>query len=357
MPDAAPAPADAPAQAQAHSGSGDDAPAQAQAQAATRVEAPADMPTRPDVAVVGAGAVGATIAYTALVRGSARRVVLHDIDAPKLEAEVLDISHGISFTPMGSIEGSDDVEICRGARVVVVTAGAKQKPGQSRMDLAGSTVSLTRRLLPRLLEVAPDAIYLMVTNPVDVVTTAALRLTGLPSRQLFGSGTVLDSSRLRHAIARRIGIAVQNVHGYVVGEHGDTEFPLWSSGSVGGVPILEWVRTHPGQLDRATLDEIADEVTHAAYRIIAGKGATNYAVALACCQIVESILRDERRVLPVSTLLDGDYGVSGVCLSVPTVVGREGAGERLSVPMTDDEVELLRRSADSIRATLEQVDA
>jgi L-lactate dehydrogenase len=256
---------------------------------------------------------------------------------------------------MGSIEGSADVEVCRDARVVVVTAGAKQKPGQSRMDLAASTVELTRRIMPRLLEVAPEAIYVMVTNPVDVVTTAALRLTGLPPRQLFGSGTVLDSSRLRHAIATRVGVAVQNVHAYVVGEHGDTEFPLWSSASLGGVPVRDWSRKHGGALDEQALAEIADEVTHAAYRIIAGKGATNYAVALACCQIVESVLRDERRVLPVSTLLDGEYGVTGVCLSVPTVVGHEGAGERLSVPMTPEEVELLRRSADSIRATLEKV--
>src|SRR5690606_31861288 len=146
--------------------------------------------------------------------------------------------------PMGSIEGSDDVEVCRDARVVVVTAGAKQKPGQSRMELAASTVGLMRTIMPRLLEVAPEATYVMVTNPVDVVTTAALRLTGLPSRQLFGSGTVLDSSRLRHAIATRVGVAVQNVHAYIAGEHGDTEFPLWSSASIGGAPIRDWSRTH-----------------------------------------------------------------------------------------------------------------
>lgn len=321
----------------------------------TMTDRPVNAP--PTVAVVGAGAVGATIAYSLLVRGSARRVVLHDIDTAKLEAEVLDISHGLSFTPMGSITGSDDVEVCRGARVVVVTAGAKQKPGQSRMELAESTVNLTRSLMPRLLEVAPDATYVMVTNPVDVVTTAALRLTGLPPEQLFGSGTVLDSSRLRHAVASRIGVAVQNVHAYVVGEHGDTEFPLWSSASVGGVPLLDWSRTHGGALHEQDLAEIADEVVHAAYRIIAGKGATNYAVALACCQIVESVLRDERRVLPVSTMLDGEYGVSGVCLSVPTVVGQEGASERLPVPMSDEELQLLRRSAESIRATAERVGA
>lgn len=311
----------------------------------------------PTVAVIGAGSVGATIAYTALVRGTARRMVLHDINAAKLRAEVLDISHGLSFTPMGSIDGSDDVEICRDARVVVVTAGAKQQPGQSRMELAESTVLLTKKLMPRLLEVAPDATYVMVTNPVDVVTTAALRMTGLPPEQLFGSGTVLDSSRLRYGIAERIGVAVQNVHAYVVGEHGDTEFPLWSSASVGGIPLVEWSRHHGGVLDEDARDAIAHDVVHAAYQIIEGKGATNYAVALACCQIVESVLRDERRVLPVSTMLTGDYGIDGVCLSVPTVVGSGGAMERLQVPMSDAERRLLRQSADSIRRTAERVGA
>ncbi|WP_131104906.1 L-lactate dehydrogenase [Ornithinimicrobium sufpigmenti] len=311
----------------------------------------------PTVAVIGAGSVGATIAYTALVRGTARRVVLHDINAAKLNAEVLDISHGLSFTPMGSIDGSDDVEICRDARVVVLTAGAKQRPGQSRMELAESTVSLTKKLLPRLLEVAPDATYVMVTNPVDVVTTAALRATGLPSEQLFGSGTVLDSSRLRYGIADKIGVAVQNVHAYVVGEHGDTEFPLWSSAAVGGVPLVEWSRHHGGVLDEDAREAIARDVVNAADQIIQGKGATNYAVALACCQIVESVLRDERRVLPVSTMLTGDYGIEGVCLSVPTVVGSGGALERLQVPMSDAERQLLRQSADSIRRTAERVGA
>ncbi|QFG68197.1 L-lactate dehydrogenase [Ornithinimicrobium pratense] len=311
----------------------------------------------PTVAVIGAGSVGATIAYTALVRGTARRVVLHDINAAKLKAEVLDISHGLSFTPMGSIDGSDDVEICRDARVVVVTAGAKQQPGQSRMELAESTVLLTKKLMPRLLEVAPDATYIMVTNPVDVVTTAALRMTGMPPEQLFGSGTVLDSSRLRYGIADTIGVAVQNVHAYVVGEHGDTEFPLWSSASVGGVPLVDWSRRHGGVLDEDARDAIAHDVVHAAYQIIEGKGATNYAVALACCQIVESVLRDERRVLPVSTMLTGDYGIDGVCLSIPTVVGSGGAMERLQVPMSDAERRLLRQSADSIRRTAERVDA
>ena len=307
----------------------------------------------PTLAVIGAGSVGATIAYAALVRGTARHVVLHDVNAAKVEAEVLDLNHGLAFTPMGQVEGSDDIEVCRGARVVVVTAGAKQQPGQSRMELAESTLNLTRTLMPRLVEVAPDATYVMVTNPVDVVTTAALKVTGLPANQLFGSGTVLDSSRLRHAIATRLGVAVTSVHANVVGEHGDTEFPLWSSASVGGVPLLEWDALHGG-LAEATREEIAEDVMRSAYRIIAGKGATNYAVGLAVCRIVESVLRAEHAVLPVSTWLPDYRGIRDVSLSVPTVVDHRGAGERLLVPMTDEEIGLLRRSADSIKATAQR---
>ncbi|HRW19134.1 MAG TPA: L-lactate dehydrogenase [Dermatophilaceae bacterium] len=301
------------------------------------------------LAVVGAGAVGATIAYAALMRGAARRVVLHDINAAKVRAEVLDIAHGIQFMPMGEIDGSDDVEVCRGADLVVVTAGAKQQPGQSRIELAGKTIGLMRSIMPRLVEVAPDATYVMVTNPVDVVTYAALQLSGLPPTRLFGSGTVLDSSRLRWLVAQEIGVSVHNVHAYIAGEHGDTEIPLWSSASVGGVPLLEW-ETRTGRLGAEARDRIANEVVHAAYQIIEGKGATNYAVALAVSRIIESIVRDERRVMPVSTLLDDWQGIGDVCLSVPTVVSREGPGERLEVPLSDAERAALQASADKIRS-------
>lgn len=301
------------------------------------------------LAVVGAGAVGATIAYAALMRGAARRVVLHDINAAKVRAEVLDIAHGIQFMPMGEIDGSDDVEVCRGADLVVVTAGAKQQPGQSRIELAGKTIGLMRSIMPRLVEVAPDATYVMVTNPVDVVTYAALELSGLPPTRLFGSGTVLDSSRLRWLVAQEIGVSVHNVHAYIAGEHGDTEIPLWSSASVGGVPLLEW-ETRTGRLGAEARDRIAHEVVHAAYQIIEGKGATNYAVALAVSRIIESIVRDERRVMPVSTLLDDWQGIGDVCLSVPTVVSREGPGERLEVPLSDAERAALQASADKIRS-------
>ncbi|GIG25173.1 L-lactate dehydrogenase [Cellulomonas denverensis] len=303
------------------------------------------------LAVIGAGAVGSTMAYAALMRGAARSVALYDINKAKVEAEALDLGHGIQFMPMAEVVGSDDIAVCADADVVMVTAGAKQKPGQTRIDLAEATISLVKKILPSVVEVAPNAIYVMVTNPVDIVTYAALKTSGLPPTQLFGSGTVLDSSRLRYLIAQHTGVAVQNVHAYIAGEHGDTELPLWSSATIGGVPILDWngLDGHV-PLTAQVRESIAREVVESAYRIIEGKGATNYAVALAGSRIIEAILKDEHRILPVSSLLEGFHGISDVCLSVPTVVGREGVGERLEVPMSADELAGLRRSAESLRA-------
>ena len=301
--------------------------------------------------IVGAGAVGSTMAYAALMRGAARTVALLDVNRAKVEAEVLDLSHGIQFTSMAEVVGSDDVAVMADCDVIMFTAGAKQKPGQSRLDLAEATISLVRKVPPGLVEVAPNAVYVMVTNPVDVVTYAALKISGLPPAQLFGSGTVLDSSRLRYLIARHTGVAVQNVHAYVAGEHGDTELPLWSSATIGAVPILDWEGSGgSGPLTREVRDAIAREVVESAYRIIEGKGATNYAIALAGSRIIEAVLKDERRILPVSSLLAGYHGIEDVCLSVPSIVGSAGVLETLEVPMSSDEITGMRRSAEAVRS-------
>jgi L-lactate dehydrogenase len=302
------------------------------------------------VAIVGAGTVGATVAYAALMRGVARTVALYDVNKDKVEAEALDIGHGIQFMPMGEVIGSDDIAVCEDADVVVVTAGAKQQPGQSRLDLAEGTISLMHSIMPGLVETAPDAIFIMVTNPVDIVTYAALKHAGLPANQLFGSGTVLDSSRLRYLVAQHCGVAVQNVHAYIAGEHGDSEIPLWSSASIGSIPLLDWpgLGDGRGRMDKASRDRIAFEVVNSADKIIAGKGATNYAVALAASRIIEAVLGDENSVLPVSSLLTDYHGISNVCLSVPAVVGRDGVVDQLEVPMSPDELAGLRRSAEAL---------
>ena len=192
------------------------------------------------VAIVGAGSVGATIAYACLIRGVAGTVALFDLDADKTTAEVLDLEQGIQFVPMAQVVGSDDIAVTAGSDIVVVTAGAKQRPGQTRLELAGVNVEMCRKLIPQLVELSPDAIVLMVTNPVDVLTYAAQKFSGLPKERVFGSGTVLDSSRLRILLARHAGVAVQSVHAYVVGEHGDSELPLWSTATIGPIPVADW---------------------------------------------------------------------------------------------------------------------
>ncbi|RBY74887.1 L-lactate dehydrogenase [Geodermatophilus sp. TF02-6] len=308
---------------------------------------PVGHPTK--VAVVGAGAVGATLAYACLIRGVAHEVVLYDLDAAKVEAEVLDLRHGLQFVPRAQVTGGSEVSVCAGADVVVVTAGAKQKPGQTRLELAGTNTDIVRSLVPQLLEVAPDAVLVMVTNPVDVLTYAALRVCGLPSSRVLGSGTVLDSSRLRDLVAREVGVAVQSVHAFVVGEHGDSEVALWSSASVGSVPLDEFALPGRAPLDDAAKARIAREVVTAAGRIIEGKGATNYAIGLAGTRVVEAVVRGEDRVLPVTSLLTGTAGLADVCLSLPSVVGRGGVRAVLDVPLSAAERDALHRSADAVR--------
>jgi len=299
-------------------------------------------------AVVGAGAVGATIAYACLVRGVAKHVVLYDTNRAKVDSEVLDLNHGLQFVPMATVEGSDDVAICADAAVVVITAGAKQKPGQTRMDLLAANAAIFRELIPKLLAVAPDATFLVVSNPVDVLTYATLKLAGLPRARVIGSGTVLDSSRFRFLIARRCNVAVQNVHAYIVGEHGDSEVPLWSSASIANIPLHEWAVAHHGKLSVRDRVEIFENVKTAAQQIIAGKGATSYAIGLATARILEALLHDENRVLPVSSLLEDFYGIRDVCLSVPCIVNQAGVEPPLPIKLNANEEAGLRNSAEQI---------
>lgn len=299
---------------------------------------------------MGAGAVGATLAYASLIRGLAHDVVLYDMNAAKVEAEVLDLRHGLLFCPPADVNGSDDVSVCAGADVVAITAGAKQKPGQTRLELAGTNVNICRALIPQLLEVAPDAVIVMVTNPVDVLTLAAQKFSGLPPHRVLGSGTVLDSARLRDLIARHLGVASTSVHAFIAGEHGDSEFPLWSTATVGTVPVTGFSMPGGHTLDGDAQDRIAREVVTAAERIIRGKGATNYAVGLAATRVIETILRDENSVQPVSSLVDGRYGITDVCLSLPSIVNRGGVASMLDIPMSDKEIDLLKASAGEVRA-------
>lgn len=299
--------------------------------------------------VVGAGSVGASTAYAALIRGSARHVALYDIATAKVEAEVLDLAHGTQFTGSSDIVGGSDISVVEGSHVVVITAGAKQNPGQTRIELAGVNAGILKTMMPQLLEVAPNAIYVVVTNPCDVLTVLAQEQTGLPPERIFASGTVLDTSRLRWRLAERAGVSRASVHAYIVGEHGDTEFPLWSTATVGTVPILEWESEGHPRMTVDELDAIAVDVRDAAYKVIQGKGATNYAIGLSSARIVEAILHDEHAVMPVSTVLHDYHGIDGVALSVPSVVDAAGAHPIPQTPYSPSELGLMRRSADALR--------
>ncbi len=305
------------------------------------------------LAVVGAGSVGVAVAYAATIDRLADEIALYDLDGARAEAEALDLSHGLQFVGGGRVLGGDDIELCRGADLVVVTAGAAQRPGDTRLDLAANNVALLERLLPQLVRVAPDALFLLITNPVDVVTFVAQEISGLPHARVIGSGTVLDSSRLRHNLAERLGLAVTSIHALVVGEHGDSEIVLWSSANIGGTPVLDVVGPHGQRLTRADLDEIHREVREAAYRIIAGKGNTNLAIGLATVRIVRAIAQDEHAVLPVSvrTTIAGNE----VCLSVPSVVGRAGVLATMTPPLDAAERAGLEASANALRGVLDEV--
>lgn len=299
--------------------------------------------------VVGAGSVGTSIAYASLIRGAARHIALYDIAAEKVEAEVLDLSHGTQFVGDTDLSGGDDVAVAEGSQVVVVTAGAKQRPGQSRLDLAAVNARIITDLLPRLVEVAPDAVYVIVTNPCDVLTVIAQEVSGLPRSRVFASGTMLDTSRLRWALGQRVGVSTSSVHASIVGEHGDSEFPLWSSATIGNVPVLDWRDPDRPPLSRDELDQIAFTVRNAAYRVIQGKGATNYAVGLSTTRVVEALLGDQRAVLPVSCVLDDFRGISGVALSVPSIVDASGASPIHQTRFDDEEWALFEESARQLR--------
>jgi L-lactate dehydrogenase len=301
------------------------------------------------VSIVGMGSVGTAIAYACLIRGSAGALALYDLDSKKVRAELLDLKHGSQFVPHCPIVGSDDVAVTAGSKIVIVTAGAKQHEGQTRLDLATANVAMAQTLTPQLLEQSPDAIVVFVTNPVDVITYAAIAATGTDNGRILGSGTVLDSSRFRYLIAERADLAIANVHGFIVGEHGDSQIPLWSSVSIGGVPADSFRIDGNLVFDETTRDQISADVVNAAYEVIAGKGATSLAIGLSTARIVEAILGDQHRVLPVSTVQRGTYEISDVCLSLPTVVTAAGAGRVLEVPLSVSELLRLQASAATLK--------
>ncbi len=305
------------------------------------------------IAVVGAGSVGSASAYALMISGLVNEMVLIDIDRKRAEGEAMDLAHGASFvSPIRVYAG--DYRDCHDADIIVFSAGANQKPGETRLDLIQKNLGVLRETLPHIVSPKGDSILLIVSNPVDVLTYAALKITGLPPGRVLGSGTVLDSSRFRFLISEKCRVEARNVHAYVVGEHGDSEVPLWSLANIAGIKVEEFCCMHGVPcLDK---EAVSDQVRRAGYEIIERKGATYYAIGLAVRRICESIIRDENSILTVSGLIDGEYGIRDVCLSLPSLVNREGRVRALSVPMSEDEEAALRRSAVVIRKAVEGID-
>jgi L-lactate dehydrogenase len=296
------------------------------------------------IAIIGAGAVGATFAYALMIRGQADEIVLIDVNRAKAEGEAMDLRHGLPFVRPVDVHVGDYPD-CAGADIVVITAGAASKPGESRLDLAGRNAEIFRQIVPQVVRYNAEGILLVVTNPVDVLTYLTARLSGRPVNKVIGSGTVLDSARFRYLLADHCGVDPRNVHAHIIGEHGDSEVPVWSLANIAGTRLADYCVVCQRDCDGIPEDEIFAQVRDAAYEVIQRKGSTHHAIGLAVSSIVESILRDQHSVLPVSSLMQGEYGLENVCLSLPTVVGREGVVQVLELPLAEEELESLRHSA------------
>ena len=307
------------------------------------------------VVVVGAGAVGATFAYALAQEGTADEIALVDLNAELVKGQVLDLAHGLPFFQPVNIHAGDVTDYAD-AHVIVITAGAKQRPGESRLELLKRNAGLMEHIMDDITMQNSSAVIVVVSNPVDVLTWVAYRYSGMPPGKVIGSGTVLDSSRLRYLLSSHCGVDVHNVHAYVLGEHGDSEFAAWSMTHLAGIPIEDRCpacgKCGDWKVNRKAIEE---EVKNSAYHIIGYKGSTHFAVGMALVRIVEAILRNERSVLSVSTVLNGEYGLSDVCLGVPCIVGQSGVEQILEAKLSDTEKESLAKSATIIREAIESL--
>jgi L-lactate dehydrogenase len=310
---------------------------------------------KPKIAIVGAGRVGSTFAFSLMISGLAREIVLIDKNELLAKGECMDLNHGASLSHPTKIYAAG-FESCEDADIVVITAGANQKPGQTRIDLVRTNVEIFKDIIPAISKHAGNAILLVVTNPVDILTYVTLKLSGLPANRVIGSGTVLDTARLKYMISEYCKVDPSNIHAYIIGEHGDTELPLWSNATIGGLAIEKYCSDYAGLGNaKNELAEIFLNVKNAAYHIIQAKGATNYSIALALVKISRSILRNESSILPVSTLITDYYGLSDVCISIPSVVNIKGVDQYLKLELSDQEMELFMHSANTLKNIIKSV--
>ncbi len=305
--------------------------------------------------MVGCGFVGSASVFSLMESGLFSEIVMIDADREKAEGEAMDISHGIPFAKQMKIYAGDYDDI-KDAAIVIVTAGANQKPGETRLDLVKKNVAIFKQIIPEIARREFDGILLIVANPVDILTAVAQKLSGLPASRVIGSGTVLDTARLKYRLSEHLGVDSKSIHAFIIGEHGDSEIAVWSSANVSGIPINDFceLRGHFHH-DDAT-KEIAQKVRDSAYDIIKRKRATYYGVAMAVRRICEVIIRDEKSIIPVSTRLDGQHGIEGVVLSVPCVVGKDGIETIVPISINEEEEKALQESAKVLEEIFNELD-
>lgn len=309
------------------------------------------------VTIIGAGSVGSTITYTMAVTGLVSEVVMIDINTEKALGEAMDVRQGTPFcSPMKIYAGT--YEDAKGSDIVIITSGMPRKVGQSRIDLAQTNVDVIKQIAPDIVKHAPDALYILVSNPVDILTYTFCKVSGLPESRIIGSGTILDTARLRSRIAEDLEISQKNIHAYVMGEHGDSSFVPWSIAQVGSVNFLDYKRRfHYKKLWNPEInpDEIENYIRTSGAKIIGRKGATFYAIAISVCAIVQCMFGSASTAMTVSSMLHGEYGIDDVCLSIPFLVGPDGVCGNVLPPLTDEEVAKLRHSADVLKNVIKQI--
>ncbi len=306
------------------------------------------------VAIIGAGSVGASIAYAMSIKQLCSELVIIDVNQNKAIGEVMDINHGLPFLGQMEIKAGDYSE-CADCDVIIVTAGIPRKPGETRLDLARKNVQLGKIITDNIMQYYNGGVILVVSNPVDVMTYMISKWSGLPRGRVIGSGTVLDSARFRYLLSEKLDVDVRNIHGYIIGEHGDSQFPAWSATNIAGMDVDDYCRTANIELTNEEMDEIIEKTKRAGADIIKNKGATFYAIAIAVNTICESILKGSSTIRTVGSVLNGEYGLSDVVINVPSVVGKDGVERILVLDLTEEELTKLRYSAEQVQSIIDAV--
>jgi L-lactate dehydrogenase len=307
------------------------------------------------VGIIGCGFVGAACAFALMESGLFSEMVLMDVDKSRAEGEAMDISHGIPFSKPARIYAGDYEDI-RDAAILVLTAGANQKPDETRLDLVHKNVDIFKSIIPQICATGFGGILLVVSNPVDILTFAAAKLSGYTENRVIGSGTVLDTARLKYAVARHLTVDSRSVHAFIIGEHGDSEIAAWSGANISGIPLSDFCELRGHYAHEKNTEKIAEAVKNSAYEIIAKKKATYFGIAMAVRRICEVILRDEKSILPVSSMMYGEYGISDVALSMPAILGKNGVETKVPIPLSSKELTLLQQSASMLRDILDGVE-